>query len=268
MASAATNLVQLMAASGILSDLVMYEHHLAARHRSPRTLESYRLTLEQFDRFLTDAEHTRRTEDVTRHDVTAFLADQAVRGYAPGTVQLRFNGLRSYFSWAADPDGRELVEKSPMARMLAPRVPLTPIKTFGADAMRKLLETCKGKDLHDRRDSAILLLAFDSGLRRNEIGDLTLADVETTTRTAFVRRCKGGKSWTASYGPRTAIAIEKYLRVRRLNRWADSPAMWIGKTGPMDGRSLNRIFDRRCHQAGLGSAPRPRAPRAPWPRRC
>lgn len=67
MGTTATNLVELKSASGVLSDLVMYEHHLAARHRSPRTLESYRLTLEQFDRFLTDAEHTRQTEDATRH---------------------------------------------------------------------------------------------------------------------------------------------------------------------------------------------------------
>jgi len=69
-ALAATNLVRLKSPSGILSDLVMYEHHLATRHRSPRSLESYRLTVEQFDRFLTDAEHSRRTEDLTRHDVT------------------------------------------------------------------------------------------------------------------------------------------------------------------------------------------------------
>jgi hypothetical protein len=95
MALAATNLVQLKAASGILSDIVMYEHHLAARHRSPRTLESCRLTLEQFDRFLTDAEHTRCTEHVSRREVTASLADTRPSGVRPRHGRTEVQRLRS-----------------------------------------------------------------------------------------------------------------------------------------------------------------------------
>jgi hypothetical protein len=113
LASAATNLVQLKAASGILSDLVMYEHQLAARHRSPRTLESYRLTLEQFDRFLTDAEHTRRTEgdgltwaarascDLLR-SVSASRATISVAG-TRATAALAFDAILARgFAWRAD----------------------------------------------------------------------------------------------------------------------------------------------------------------------
>jgi len=92
MALAATNLVQLKSASGILSDLVMHENHLDSRHRSPRTLESYRLTLEQFGRFLTDVEHTRRTEDVTRRDVTPSWSTSVCREREAADLEEQIRG--------------------------------------------------------------------------------------------------------------------------------------------------------------------------------
>jgi site-specific recombinase XerD len=116
--AAAATVIQLRSPSGLLSDFGMYRDFLLGKQRSPRTIESYLDAVTQLDRFLTDREHSRRTEDVIRADVLAFLAAMTER-YAPGTVSIRFNSIRAFFSWASQEDGGDIATAASRSRCMS-----------------------------------------------------------------------------------------------------------------------------------------------------
>jgi site-specific recombinase XerD len=140
---------------------------------------------------------------------------------------------------------------SPMARMKPPIVPEQPVPVLREDEIRRLLDTCNGQSFEDRRDKAIVLLFFDAGIRRGELAGLTLEDVDLGH--GFVRVLgKGRRRRDAAFGPTTALALDRYLRVRRRHRLASLPYLWLGTQGPMTPSGIAQIFRRRGVQAGLG----------------
>jgi len=62
----------------------------------------------------------------------------------------------------------------PMARMKPPTLPEVPVPIVGDNDLRKLLKACEGKDLEHRRDTALLRVMIDCGLRLAEVTKLAL----------------------------------------------------------------------------------------------
>jgi site-specific recombinase XerD len=137
-----------------------------------------------------------------------------------------------------------------MERLTAPRIPDKPVPLVSVDAFQKLLKTTTGREIVDRRDAAILLMLFDTGIRRGELAGLKLADVELKDRLAYVTG-KGGHTRAVRFGTKTAIAVDRYLRLRRGHRYADSEALWIGQDGPLGVSSFGQMIAKRAVQAGL-----------------
>jgi len=46
-----------------------------------------------------------------------------------------------------------------------------------------------------------------------------------------VRRGKGGKGRTVPFGPQTGRALDRYMRLRRAHRLAESAPLWLGDRG-------------------------------------
>jgi len=62
---------------------------------------------------------------------------------------------------------------------------------------------------------------------------------------------KGRRPRGLAFGRRTALALDRYLRVRAGHRYADLPNLWIGRRGPVTPAGLNDILGERGDQAGL-----------------
>ncbi len=137
-----------------------------------------------------------------------------------------------------------------MERMRPPRVPDSPVPVVSIDDFRRLLKAAAGRDLADRRDTAILLLLFDTGISRGELIGLQVDDLDLRERVAYVTG-KGGHRRVVRFGGRTAVALDRYQRLRRAHTSADSPALWIGQDGPLTASGLAQLIARRCKAAGL-----------------
>lgn len=68
----------------------------------------------------------------------------------------------------------------------------------------------------------------ETGLRTNALLSLRVSDLDLTHGTAIVRRGKGGKGRIVPFGPQTAAAPDRYLRVRRDHKLAGTEAVWLG----------------------------------------
>ena len=120
------------------------------------------------------------------------------------------------------------------------------VEPLTEDELRALLKACippKGltpaQVLRYRRDEAMLRLMLETGARAGEVVALALADLDLPGGTAIIRKGKGGKGRVVPFGASTAQAIDRYLRLRRSHRLAESPALWLGD--PRQGLLLRRL---------------------------
>ena len=219
--------------------------HLAA-DRSPKTSAIYLQALNKLIAHLEAKGMPTSTRGVRREHVESYFAER--RGeVAPATLSIEYRALQQFFRWAADEDE---IATSPMAKMTAPRVPDRPVPLVPVEDFKKLLKTVTGREIVDRRDMAILLTLFDTGIRRGELAGLKLADVELHDRIAYVTG-KGGHTRAVRFGTKTAIAIDRYLRLRKGHRYADSEALWIGQDGPLSAGAFGQMIAKRAAAAGL-----------------
>ena len=143
---------------------------LEAENKSPATITSYTYATTQFVAFLRENGMPTDVDAITREHIEAFLVDVLERR-SPATAEARYRGLRQFFAWC-EAEGE--ITASPMARMKPPQVPEQPVDVPTVEDLQKLLAACEGNDFEARRDTAIVRLFADSGLRLAELTGLRL----------------------------------------------------------------------------------------------
>jgi site-specific recombinase XerD len=183
----------------------------------------------------------------TPDQIRDFLVDLQDRGQQPATVAQRYRSLQQYFKFLV---GEGEIPVSPMATMHPPAVPEQPPEFLREDDLKKLLAACAGTDFLERRDTAIIRLFLDTGMRRGELAGLRLEDIDFEHDTAVVMG-KGRRARACPFGRKTARAIDQYLRERGRHNQAKSPWLWIGQRGRLTDTGVEQVVKRRGKQAGL-----------------
>jgi site-specific recombinase XerD len=101
-----------------------------------------------------------------------------------------------------------------------------------------------------RRDNAVIHVLFDTGCRRGELINLTVADWDRRQDFLTLR----GKTGTrvVPISPSTGEAMARYLRARSSHpAGTKSDALWLGGKGPLRDSGVSQLLARRCRQAGL-----------------
>lgn len=229
------------------ANLASFGRHLRAENKAPSTITTYSKAVDQLDAFLETVGMPRAVRYIHREHVEAFLVSLQERGARPATVSQRYRSLQQFFRWLAD-EGE--IPESPMARMRPPLVPVEPPAVLRDDDLRALLAACNGPDFDDRRDSAIIRLFLDTGMRRGELAGLRVADIDFDGDTALVLG-KGRRPRVCPFGRKTAKAVDRYLRVRSRHGSAESEWLWLGKRGRLTDTGIEQVVKRRAAQAGL-----------------
>ena len=230
-----------------LDDLLdSWTRALKARNRSPRTINIYRESAQQLIDYLRQAAMPTAATKITREHIEAYLADLQDR-VKPGTVSVRYRSLQQLFRWLTVE--REIT-KNPMVSMHPPHVPEQPVPVIQPDIVERLLNVCDGTKYEARRDSAIITLLLDTGMRRAELAGMAMPDVDFDHSTALVTG-KGNRQRLVAVGATAMQAMDRYLRARRRHPRADSSALWLGPKGALTDSGIAQILKRRCAQAGI-----------------
>ena len=220
---------------------------LRATNRAPRTIQAYVEAARLFEAFLRDRGMPTDVSTIRREHVEAFLEDDLSRGLAASTAAGHYRRLQQLFRWLAE-EGE--IAHSPMAKMRPPQVPDQPVPVVTDDDLAKLLQACTGNGFAPRRDTAIIRLFIDTGVRLGEIAGLTVDRIDWDLDVVHVVG-KGRRTRAVPFGARASQALDRYLRVRRQHVAADSPALWLGVRGPMTHWGISQMLARRCDEAGL-----------------
>ena len=201
---------------------------------------------------------------IRREHVEAYVAAVLDRAPSPATAAKHYRSLQQLFRWLVE-DGE--LTHSPMERMRPPAVPEKPVPVIAEAEMRSLLATTRGNTFENRRDAAVLRVLFDTGVRSSELLGITVADLELRRRRRAGARQGSPSPRAVPFGAKTAEALRRYLRARaRHPLAAATPALWIGKKGPLSASGLAQPLDRRAADAEVGQhSPAPVSPhlRAP-----
>ena len=221
--------------------------HLAAEHKSPATVELYDRGVRAYLTWCgLDAS---KPPVLDRATVAAFTADLLAQGREPATARAYQLAVRLFASWLVI-EGE--LGADPLVGLKPPKLDAKVVPVLSDDQLRALLAACVGKSFRDRRDEALVRLMAETGIRAGEAVALDLADVDLDAGMATVRRGKGGKGRRVAFGPQTARAIDRYLRLRRGHRLAGTGRLWLADNGRGFGYDgLRATLVRRAELAGI-----------------
>lgn len=224
-----------------------WEVSLQATRKTPSTIKSYTTGVTAFLRY---CEETGVPAVLDRRTVNGFTVHLLDSGLSPATVTARQLGVRRFSAWLAD-EGE--IPADPLLGVRSPKIDTKVFEPLTEEEIKALLSACSGRDLMARRDAAIVRFMVETGSRAGEVVGLEMTDVDVVRGTAIIRRGKGGKGRIVPFGPQTAQAIDRYLRLRRTHRLAtSSPALWLGDRGKaFSYDALHKALKARATAAGI-----------------
>lgn len=241
-------------------------YHLAALrtdNRSPGTINNYATAQRLFIGWLLASRREPPTlADLNLANARAFLDwlrvehtstrwGGATVGHGPSNVRWYARVLKV---WASFLDQEELLPKGdPLARLTLPKAPKVLVQAFSREQVELMTALCASTAL-PLRNTAILLLLSDTGLRVAELCGLCLNDVELATAHHQGRAKvlgKGSQERYVYFGAKTSYALTKYLTLER----PDAPAQpWLflgrGSTQLTD-RAVQALVKPLGKQAGI-----------------
>lgn len=231
---------------GLADLLPSFRRYLDATNKAPRTIETYEESVRQLADYLRRMGMPQRASSIRREHVEAYIADVLTR-WKPATAHVRYRSCKTFFRWAV---GEGELKDSPMERMKPPIVPEEPPRVMADDEIRRLLRACEGARFEDRRDMAIVLVFLDTGVRRAELVNLRVDDVDLDNRSISVLG-KGRRPRVVPFGKRTALVLDRYARARRAHKEAEAPWFWVGQRGRLEVDGVKLMLRRRGQAAGI-----------------
>jgi site-specific recombinase XerD len=231
----------------LLADLASFKRHLRAENKAPLTVHTYGKAVEGLASFLATTGMPSDAASIRREHVESYLVDLQDRGSKPATVAQRFRSLQQFFKWLKE-EGE--VRETPMANMRPPTIPETPPALLAAEDVSALLKACEGPGFAERRDTAIVRLFIDTGMRRAELAGLRVGDVDLDHDAALVMG-KARRARSCPFGHKTARALDRYLRIRARHQDAELDWLWLGRRGRLGDTGVAQMLRRRARQARL-----------------
>jgi site-specific recombinase XerD len=225
-----------------------WRRDLRARNLAPKTIKTYGESADQLAAWLETEHGVTEVAAISRDHLTAFVT-HLLDKHKPATASVRFRALQQLFNWLLD-EGE--IEASPMDRMKPPKVPEQTTPVLAPDAARSLLKTCAKRDFASVRDTAIIRLFLDTGMRLDELSQLKLDDIDLDQNVAYVVG-KGRRPRACPFGHKTSQALDRYLRQRKRQKRAELPHLWLGVNGRpgMTDNGIGQMIRKRGAAAGI-----------------
>ncbi|WP_280456772.1 tyrosine-type recombinase/integrase [Nocardia carnea] len=229
---------------------------LRRKNRSAKTIDGYLTRIRYFADFLRARGLPTEAPEITRDHIGAYIEDLLTRPnqrtgepLSPEYARGQYRSLQQFFKYLAT---EEIIEVNPFDKMSPPAVPEQEVPVPSMDAVKALLAECDGTEFVDRRDSAIIRLFADTGMRCGELAPLEVESLDFNENTVVVIG-KGRRPRTCPFGDKTRTALRRYLRVRAKHSAAknDNPALWLGYRGVMTDSGIRQMLERRCDAAGI-----------------
>jgi site-specific recombinase XerD len=221
--------------------------HLRAERKSANTIKSYTISVRRYLAWCVEEDVADAALD--RTTLAGWITALLDAGAEGATVASRQQGVRRFTAWLATEDE---IGHDPFAQVAAPKLDQKIVEPLTDDELTALLATCNGKTFLDRRDGAIIRIAHESFLRAGDVLQMTVSETDMRRQIAVIRRSKGGTGRLVPFSADAGRALDRYLRLRRTHRLADTDILWLGTQGRGFGyQALYKTLCQRADRAGI-----------------
>jgi site-specific recombinase XerD len=226
-----------------------------ARRLSPKTIADYQNTFRKFFYFLQDDPPL---DSITPPIIRQFLAAQTV---SKKTLLNYHTGLSALWTWAIDegfasshvvrrcerpqPEKRAILpySESDIKAMLAS---LDKSRACFRPGQRSFSMSLPNAD----RNRALIFLLLDTGIRAQELCDLTIVHADLKNRRVKVFG-KGARERAVPFSPRTGQVLWRYITSHRKDSYAGDPLFITDESKPLDRHVLRQALTRIGQRAGV-----------------
>ena len=162
--------------------------------------------------------------------------------YSMPTVADVYRSISCFFSWLYT---ENMIVENPMQRVKKPKVPKEFARTFSHGEVRMMFDFWDKGTFYGYRNFLILSLLLGTGIRKTELLQLSLTDIDFDARVLLVRG-KGDKQRFVPLSKMMVRLLRNYLMKRKayladVNQ--DSNALFVNRLGRRLGKSgLEEIF--------------------------
>lgn len=143
-----------------------YLIEIEVRKYSPRTIRSYRCNLNLFLRFCEEKDGISDTEDIRLGTVKQLARFMSETGHKGTYINSLLKTIKSFIQYCYD-EGEGGFNTKKNFKWCKEDKPV--IMTFAPEQVKKMLRNCHGSDFLSRRDTAILTILFETGIRCYEL---------------------------------------------------------------------------------------------------
>jgi len=196
------------------------------------TEKSYKFDLYEFAKFSKE-NNFQFKDNIDSVVIRKYISEITSKKLSKNTIIRKISALRSFVNYLID---NKIIKSNPFDVIIMPKKQKTLPSFLTEEEMEKLIEENKpdkvlSKDINYPfafRDYSILMLLYSSGLRRSELSNLNVGDIDLLS--GFVRVYgKGRKERIVPFGDNAANALREYLETR--TDIASSSPLFLNKNG-------------------------------------
>ena len=233
--------------------LELYELvYMPSRNFAAKTRLDYHNDLKDLVAFLEKGGRQQLIQ-ISLHDLEAYLAELDRKGYAGASRKRKTYAIKSLFSFLCHSG---YTDKDPAERLIPPKMEQKEPRVLDRREYEVLLRACS----HHARDSAVIELLLQTGLRLSEVAHLRVDDVELPGRIGRDPDTVG-RLHILSKGRKDRWVPLNYKVCRALKTWLEtrpgvgSGALFITKFGEAIGpRAIQHLVGKYLAEASIRGA--------------
>lgn len=236
--------------------LFAFKAHLQARGRSPATVALYLHQAGQFLRPLSGLD----IKAVTKSHIEAYIAglyghkNPQGQALSVATIAVKVRAVKRLFAYL---EGANIVFIDPAEAIQEPaKVPSTPRNVLTARQMQTLLDQPNLGLLTGIRDRAMLEVFYATGIRREELCNLSVFDADLQGGMLRVTRGKGGKGRVVPLTRPAVRFLREYIakvRPKLTVKNRKTRQLFVNRYGgPLSSQVVSILIRTYGRQAGMG----------------
>lgn len=208
------------------------EERLMLERKSHYTIKAYK---HHFKRFLLHYSDL-LPERIEEEQIKSYLLHHIRTGKISVSTQNQIiNSIKAYYE-------RVLGQERKTYYLTRPKKPNALPHVLNEEEVLAILQATS-----NLKHRCILLLVYSAGLRLGEVVNLKIKDIDSQRMQIFVQGGKGKKDRYTLLSRKALVYLRKYFRAYRPDDW-----LFEGQySGPYGKRSVQKVFDKACAQAGI-----------------
>jgi integrase/recombinase XerD len=231
---------------------------LAIQNYSPRTIEDKHHGLQKFTHWC-DTRDIQLVSDIDQalaqryqSHLHHYRKDDGMN-LSADTQRGLLGRVKGFYDWLVK---QQQVISNPFALLSMPKSPKRlPGGVLSVADIEKVMQQPNLDTHHGLRDRAMLEVIYSTGIRRAELLNLALTDIDRSRGIAYVRQGKGAKDRIIPIGERALFWVDRYLIDSRpeLARRQSAPALFITEQGnPISRGHVTKRFGEYVQAANIG----------------